>query len=338
MLDVGTIWHHCHVMEATNHISKGLFGLIVVYPRGWTWEELLPDPLNVNTKANVTNAKGETLGEDVVIMSEKMPAPAPATEGDSAVGLVAAGGAAGGIQLANFRAWNDPYLIGPFRPGQKALIHVANIGETGKSWHLHGHHWYRLWQIWHEWQGYPTWTQTNEQNVTPGGTKAGPFDPNPFTPVAELAHTRWISSGEIMPILLRAEKPGMWFGHDHVVPSAYLGMIPWLIVEQPAGTPAAAKQEATLQQMRETHASWWRTPSRGSTCQSRRTPITATPTTATTTSRSSLPVDRGHPAGRPRSTFPGSRANRTKGPTSRRLSALPSGVAPSSPGPWRRRR
>ncbi len=243
MLDVGSIWYHCHVMEATNHIAKGLFGMIVVYPKGWTWEELPPDERNGNTKAYVTNAKGERLREDVVIMSEKVPG--PSGEGDSTVGLAANGGAAGGVNLANFRGWNDPYQIGPFKPGEKGLIHVGNIGESGKSWHLHGHHWYRLWQIWHPWQGYPAWTQTNDTEVTPDGTKAKDFDPVPFTPVAELAHTRWVSSGEIMPISIRAGQPGAWFGHDHVVPQAYLGMVPWLMVEDPAQASEAPAQPAT---------------------------------------------------------------------------------------------
>ena len=239
MLDVGAIWYHCHVMEATNHIAKGLFGMIIVYPKGWTWEELPPDPLNGNTKAYATNPKGERYREDVIIMSERNPAE------DSLVGLAGNGGAAGGINLANFRGWNDPYHIGPFKPGEKGLLFVANIGESGKTWHLHGHHWYRLWQIWHPWQGYPAWTQTNEAEPTPGGGKAEPFDPNPFTPVAELAHARWVSPGEIMPTTIRAGQPGAWFGHDHVVPQAYLGMVPWLMVEDPAAPaePAAAPHQ-----------------------------------------------------------------------------------------------
>src|SRR5438067_709438 len=251
MRDVGTFWYHCHVMEATNHISKGLFGAVIVYPKGWTWQEDAPDALNGNTKANLTNAKGEHLREDVVIMSEKVPG--PGTETDSAVGLAANGGAAGGPELANMRAWNDPYLIGPFTPGEKGLIHVMNIGESGKSWHLHGHHWYRLWQTWHPWQGAPAWKQMNDTEMGPGGFKAPPFDPVPFTPVAELDHTRWISSGEIMPILIQAEQPGIWFGHDHAVPQAYLGMVPWLVVKNPAGTPEAAKQDALLKQMQDEH-------------------------------------------------------------------------------------
>jgi hypothetical protein len=179
--------------------------------------------------------------------------PGPGTETDSAIGLAANGGAAGGPELANMRGWNDPYAIGPFMPGEKGLIHVMNIGETGKSWHLHGHHWYRLWQNWHPWQGAPAWTQMNETEPGPGGFKAKPFDPVPFTPVAEIAHTRWISSGEIMPILIQAEQPGFWFGHDHVVPQAYLGMVPWLVVKMPGGTPEAAKQDAVLKQMQDEH-------------------------------------------------------------------------------------
>ena len=251
MVDVGTFWYHCHVMEATNHISKGLFGAIIVYPKGWSWTEDPPDPLNGNTKANVTNAKGETLREDVVIMSEKMLG--PGNESDSAVGLVANGGAAGGVELANFRAWNDPYVIGPLMPGQRGLIHVMNIGETGKSWHLHGHHWYRLQQTWHPWEGYQEWKQLNKVEKNPAGFHPKEFDPVPFTPVMELAHTRWISSGEIMPILIGAGRPGMWFGHDHVVPQAYLGMVPWLAVKYKDGTPEAAKQQEDLVKLQNEH-------------------------------------------------------------------------------------
>src|SRR5581483_6703543 len=252
MFDVGTFWYHCHVMEATNHIAKGLFGAIIVYPKGWTWEEQPPDPLNGNTKAMLTNTKGQRLREDVVIMSEK--APGPGNESDSAVGLAANGGAAGGPELANMRGWNDPYQIGPFLPAERGLIHVMNIGETGKSWHLHGHHWYRLWQTWHPWQGYPEVHQTNHQELDPmGDAMVNDFDPVPFTPVAELDHTRWISSGEIMPTLIQAGKPGFWFGHDHVVPQAYLGMVPWLVVKAPGGTPEGAKQEAQLKQLQDIH-------------------------------------------------------------------------------------
>ena len=138
-------------------------------------------------------------------------------------------------------------------PKRRRNVFDPVIGESGKSWHLHGTHWYRLQQIWHPWEGQPAWTPPDDSQVNPAGFKPAPFDPNPFTPVAELAHTRWISSGEIMPTLVRAGKPGFWFGHDHVVPQAYLGMVPWLVVEEPAGTPAATEQQNKLQQLQEQH-------------------------------------------------------------------------------------
>jgi hypothetical protein len=56
-----------------------------------------------------------------------------------------------------------------------------------------------------------------------------------------------------MPILIGAGRPGMWFGHDHVVPQAYLGMIPWLVVKYKEGTPEAAKQEQQLLKLQEEH-------------------------------------------------------------------------------------
>ncbi|MBI4728022.1 MAG: multicopper oxidase domain-containing protein [Acidobacteria bacterium] len=212
MIDVGTFWYHCHVFEATDHIEKGLFGLIIVYPRGWTYRELPPDPLNGNTKAWVTTDKGRRLFEDLVIISERNPAE------DSALSLAAGGGASGGpIHLGNFRAWNDPYIIGPVKRGQEMLLHVANIGESVHVWHLHAHHFYRLWQTWHPDQVKPVWGP-------------GSIDPVPFTPIAEEMHAMSISPGEIFPTLLRAGEPGFWFAHDHVVPQAYLGMVPWLLV------------------------------------------------------------------------------------------------------------
>ena len=99
---------------------------------------------------------------------------------------------------------------------------------------------------------YPS-SDGNDNEPGPGGSHAPPFNPVPFTPVAELDHTRWISSGEIMPILIQAEQPGFWFGHDHAVPQAYLGMVPWLVVKNPNGTPEAAKQDALLKQMQDEH-------------------------------------------------------------------------------------
>ena len=211
---VGTYWYHCHVFEATDHIEKGLYGAIVVYPQGWTWKELPADPGYGNTKAWVTNAKGQKLFEDVVIISDRNPAE------DSAVGLAAQGGALGGpIYLANHRAWNDPYVVGPVKSGQKVLLHVGNIGESAHSWHVHSHHFYRLWQSWKQSDGAPLWTR-------------GSIDPVPFTPIAELMNNMDIGPGDLYPTLLTAGAPGVWFAHDHVVPSAYLGNVPWLRVEK----------------------------------------------------------------------------------------------------------
>lgn len=210
MTAVGTFWYHCHVMEATDHIEKGLFGFVIVYPEGWTFNELPADALNGNTKAEVTNAKGEKMVEDVVIISERNPAE------DSLVGLAAQGGVLGGpIKVANFRAWNDPYTIGPVQSGKKMLLHVGNIGESSHTWHLHGTHFYQLWQSWHPEDGAPVWTQ-------------GSIDPVPFTPITQQMHAMDISPGEIFPTVFTAGQPGWWFAHDHVVPDAYLGMVPWL--------------------------------------------------------------------------------------------------------------
>lgn len=211
MNDVGTFWYHCHVFEATDHISKGLFGFVVVYPKGWSWKELPPDPLNGNTKAWLTNAKRQRLFEDVVIVSERHVE-------DSAIGLAAQGGLAGGlVHLANFRAWNDPYVIGPVKSGTRILLHVGVIGESPHAWHIHGHHFYRLWQTWHPNEGSPAWTK-------------GSIDPVPFTPIAEMMHTMTVLPGQIFPTILTAREPGFWFAHDHIVPNAYVGMVPWLAV------------------------------------------------------------------------------------------------------------
>lgn len=134
------------------------------------------------------------------------------------------------IHVANFRAWNDPYIIGPVKKNEKLLVHVGSIGESPKVFHLHGHHFWRLWQMWHPWQPVPAWTPSQGSPVY-SEAEAG-FDPNPFTPTAELMHAKLMGAGEIMPILLKAGEPGFWFGHDHIVPQAYLGMVPWLHVTE----------------------------------------------------------------------------------------------------------
>ncbi|HLF69506.1 MAG TPA: plastocyanin/azurin family copper-binding protein [Actinomycetota bacterium] len=217
LTEPGTSWYHCHVFEATDHIEKGLYGMIVVYPKGWTWKPLPPDPINGNTKAWVTNDLGEKLFEDLVIIGERNPA------ADSAVGLAGTGGVTGGpLHLANARGWNDPYIIGPVRSGQKILLHVGNIGESMHSWHMHAHHFTRLEQF--------------SEESSPGW----------FTRPLEHMHTKSVSPGEIFPMMITARRPGYWFNHDHVVPQAYLGMVPWLHV-LPAEVAASAVGSKTAE-------------------------------------------------------------------------------------------
>jgi FtsP/CotA-like multicopper oxidase with cupredoxin domain len=208
---VGTFLYHCHVNEPKDHISKGLFGMIVVYPEGWTWQEQPADPLNGNTKAWVTDAGGQRFYEDVLIISTRSPV------SESAKGTVAQGGVAGGpIYLGNFHAMNDPYVIGPVKTGQPMLVHVGNLGDNTYTWHPQGHHHYRLWQAWN-----PADPMT-----------AGKVTPGPFTPIAEFSHTSGVLPGEATPFVLTAGKPGFWMNHDHVVPHAQLGMLTFLNVTE----------------------------------------------------------------------------------------------------------
>lgn len=218
LTEPGTSWYHCHVFEATDHIEKGLYGMIIVYPKGWTWKALPPDPINGNTKAWVTNDLGEKLFEDLVIIGERNPA------ADSAVGLAGSGGVTGGpLHLANARGWNDPYIIGPVRSGQKILLHVGNIGESMHSWHMHAHHFTRLEQF--------------SEESTPGW----------FTRPIEHMHAKSVAPGEIFPLMITARRPGYWFNHDHVVPQAYLGMVPWLhVLPADAATAGATSKTAEV--------------------------------------------------------------------------------------------
>ena len=235
MRDVGTFWYHCHVMEATNHIAKGLFGAVIVYPKGWTGAKDAPTRSTGTPRRTSPTPRASTSVRTSSSCRKRCRGRGARATRRWASPPTAAWPA--GPKLANMRAWNHPYLIGPFLPGEKGLIHVMNIGEDGEELApprpplvppvadlapLAGH---------------PEWHQTNDSEPGPGGSHAPPFNPVPFTPVAELDHTRWISSGEIMPILIQAEQPGFWFGHDHAVPQAYLGMVPWLVVKNPNGTP-----------------------------------------------------------------------------------------------------
>jgi FtsP/CotA-like multicopper oxidase with cupredoxin domain len=204
---VGTFLYHCHVNEPKDHISKGLFGMIVAYPQGWSWQEQPPDPLNGNTKAWVTDSHGRRFYEDVLIVSTRNPV------SESAKGMAAQGGVAGGpVYLGNYHAMDNPYIIGPVKTGTPMLIHVGNLGDNAYTWHPQGQHFYQLWQAW---DPKSPWT-------------TGKIDPGPFTPIVQLAHTSGVLPGQATPFLLTAGKPGFWMNHDHVIPHAQLGMMTFL--------------------------------------------------------------------------------------------------------------
>lgn len=206
----GTFPYHCHVFLATEHIGRGLFGLIVVYPEGWTWEELPKDDLNGNTKARVTDAQGNNYFEDVVVINEVTPANLP-SPGVAVPGVpwypsgVSTSGftppAVGKVNLANFRAWNDPYVVGPVRPNEKVLIRIANLGDELHDWHVHS-----------------TWFDVIDKISRE-------------KKVLYTADTLLLGPGDSAETVLTAGAPGYWFMHDHIVPDAYTGMVPWLWVE-----------------------------------------------------------------------------------------------------------
>ncbi|MBI2157256.1 MAG: multicopper oxidase domain-containing protein [Candidatus Rokubacteria bacterium] len=210
----GTFLYHCHVFVATEHISRGLYGLIVVYPEGWSWEDLPADELNGNTKSRVTDDQGHEYFEDVVMISEISPAGAP-SPGAAIPGVpwypsgVPTSGvtppAVGKIHMANFRAWNDPYVVGPVRPNERTIIRVANIGDELHDWHVHSH-WFDVID-----------KLSREKRVL-------------YT-----ADTLLLGPGDSAETMLTAGQPGYWFMHDHIVPQALTGMVPWLLIE---GDPA----------------------------------------------------------------------------------------------------
>ncbi|MBI4392916.1 MAG: multicopper oxidase domain-containing protein [Euryarchaeota archaeon] len=207
----GTFLYHCHVFLATEHISRGLYGIIEVYPAGWTWTELPKDPLNGNTKARVTDDRGRAYFEDVVMMSEITPGGGPgapatpppeapwAPTGVPTSGMTPPG--TGKIHIANFRAWNDPYVVGPVRPNEKVRIVLANIGDEYHDWHVHSHWFDVLDKI----------SRDKKPLYTTDALVTGP--------------------GDSFETLLTAGAPGYWFMHDHNVPEAHTGMVPWLHVE-----------------------------------------------------------------------------------------------------------
>lgn len=195
--EVGAFVYHCHVFPVSEHIGRGLMGLILVYPPGWRWEEL-PEvqPGTGNVDAWVTSPDGTRWREDVVMLSDLDPttltekASLPATAGHAKVHLV------------NFRAWNDPYYLGPVANNTPMRVVVANLGNELHSWHIHGHNF----------------------NVLEK------FDP------AQRVLTRTdvllVAPGQSYVTTLVATHPGFWFVHDHTITQAYAGMIAWLNVQE----------------------------------------------------------------------------------------------------------
>ncbi len=193
---VGNFLYHCHVYPASEHISHGQFGMIVVYPRGWTWEELPAHPSWGNVQAWVTAPDGTRYFEDVVMLSEVD------LTGVLDASLVPSTGSAGKVHVANFRAWNDPYFLGPVKTGTPMRVIVADIGHEVHTWHLHGH----VFKL------------------------VDKYDPAKRTVMG--MDTMLIGPGESFETTLVAGKPGLWFAHDHIVPDAYAGNVPWLHVTE----------------------------------------------------------------------------------------------------------
>lgn len=195
--EVGTLVYHCHVFPASEHIQRGLMGLIVVYPAGWSWEELPKDPDFGNTKAWVTAADGTLYFEDVVVMSS--------VDLTSVVdkASVPVTGQTGRVFVANMKAWNDPYIVGPVKTGTNVRLLVVNLDDYSvHSWHVHSHNF----------------------NIV------DKFDPE--QKVRYRTDVQLIGPGESFVTTLVAGQPGFWFMHDHYVPLAYAGMVPWLQVTE----------------------------------------------------------------------------------------------------------
>jgi FtsP/CotA-like multicopper oxidase with cupredoxin domain len=194
--EVGVFLYHCHVFPVEEHIGRGLFGLIIVYPPGWSWEDLPgTQPKLGNTDAWVTDPSGKRWYEDDVILSDLDPSLLQEKVG---VPLL---GSTGKIGLLNFRAWNDPYYLGPVQDGTPMRVVVANIGSEIHSWHVHGHNFDVL----------------------------DKFDAQKR--VLRRADTLVVAPGESYETTLVASHPGFWFVHDHINPNAQAGMIGWLNVQ-----------------------------------------------------------------------------------------------------------
>lgn len=79
---------------------------------------------------------------------------------------------------------------------------VANIGHELRSWHVHAHNFDVLEK----------------------------FDPQKKTWYR--TDTLLVGPGESYETTLEARGVGFWLGHDHIVPNAYMGSIPWLQVTE----------------------------------------------------------------------------------------------------------
>jgi FtsP/CotA-like multicopper oxidase with cupredoxin domain len=195
--EVGTFVYHCHVFPVEEHIAHGLFGVIIVYPKGWTWTDIpFVQPGTGNTDALVTAPDGTVYYEDVVVLSELD------LTGVTDKALVPTTEATGKIQLVNFRTWADPYYVGPVKDGTLMRVVVANMGVTMHSWHVHAHNFDVL----------------------------DKFDPAKRTVFRSDALA--LAPGQSFETVLTARQPGFWFVHDHMTAKAYGGMIAWLQVDE----------------------------------------------------------------------------------------------------------
>lgn len=192
----GTFVYHCHVFPISEHVSHGLFGMIIVYPPGWTWEELPPSPESGNTQAFVTAPDGTVYFEDVVMLTELD------LTGATDKALLPTTGGVGKVHLANFKAWNEPHFIGPVRSGMPVRVVIGNLGHEVHSWHIHGHVFDVLDKL------------------------------DPAKRVVMTVDTLLTAPGESFETQFIAGQPGLWFVHDHIEANGYAGMIPWLLVTE----------------------------------------------------------------------------------------------------------
>lgn len=194
--EVGTFVYHCHVFPVSEHVGRGLMGMIIVYPPGWSWEPIHHRNAfeTGSTDAWVTDPSGKRWYEDVSILSELD----LSTVTDKA--LVETTERVGKAQLVNFHTWASPYYLGPVPDGTPMRVIIANLGNEVHSWHIHGHNFDVL----------------------------DKFDPQKR--VVRRADALLIGPGESYETTLVATNPGFWFVHDHSITAAYQGMIGWLQV------------------------------------------------------------------------------------------------------------